>query len=198
MSRVAAEPRSTTPLLMAIVAVTFWGMSAVIVRGVSADAPATVFFRLWASVPVWYLAMRISGARLTKRTVVDAMVPGLLFAGSMGVSFESFKRTSIANATLIPSLQPALIMMVASRFMGEQRSRREMLLASVAFVAMVALVLGGGKTSGASRLGDLLAVGNLLFFTVYFINVKRVRSTEVPVLAYLTAMFFWSSVFISP
>jgi len=190
--------RAAAPLATAVVAVTFWGMSAVIVRGISADAPATVFFRLWVSIPVWYLAMRVSGARLSTQIIRDAFPPALLFAASMAVSFESFKRTSIANASLIPSLQPALILLLASRLMGERRSNRELALAAVAFAGVVGVVLGGAKTAGASRLGDLLAVANLLLFTAYFFNVKRIRATEVPVLAYLTAMFLWSAVLISP
>ncbi|MGE3328942.1 MAG: DMT family transporter, partial [Acidimicrobiia bacterium] len=173
-------------------------MSAVIVRGVSADAPATVFFRLWLSVPVWYVVMLLSGARLSVRIVRDAFGPAVLFAGSMAASFEAFKRTSIANASLIPSLQPALILLLASQLMGERRSNRELALAGLAFAGVVGVVLGGAKTSGASRLGDLLAFVNLLLFAAYFLKVKRIRTTEVPVLAFLTAMFLLSAVLVSP
>ena len=62
-----------------------------------------------------------------------AFPAGVCFALSFIFGFASFQETSIVNATLIPALQPVLILLLATRMFGERRSGVELAYAALAF-----------------------------------------------------------------
>ncbi len=111
--------------------------------------------------------------------------------------FASFQQTSIVNATLIPALQPALILVVAARLFGERRARSDIVFAGVAFVGVVAVV-AGASAEGASLHGDVFAVANLLVFTGYFLLAKHARNDNVHAWSFLAAVFIDAAVLVVP
>jgi drug/metabolite transporter (DMT)-like permease len=188
----AVQSRSTSrdvPLAAGSLAVIAWGFGPLIVRGISASAPSIIVFRLGFAVPVMIAVAYLTGGRITADVFRRALFPGLLFALSMMASFESYKATSIAVATLIPAVQPALLLFVAFPLFGERSSRRQVTCAIAALSGVFGVVLASGNTSGTAVRGNALAVINLLLWTVYFVQVKRIRSTGVHSWSFIACVF---------
>ena len=161
MSATYRRPR--LPLVAVLVAVTAWGVAPLLVRGIDADSSTIIFWRVLLALPVSISVAYATGGGMSWAVMRRALPTGIAFAFSIMAGFSSFRETSIANATLIPALQPALILVLASRMFGERRTRAEVAWALVAFVGVSAVVLGA-SSDNASLYGNLLAVANLCVF----------------------------------
>ena len=116
----------------------------------------------------------------------------------MMLGFLAYRTTSIADATLIPALTPALILVLARRLFGEQRSRRQIVLAVAAFAGVAVVVLGAGKNSGQSLKGDLFSAGNLFVWTAYLVLAKQIRNRNVHSWSLIATFFTIAAVVVTP
>jgi len=185
------------PLVAAMVAVVAWGFGPLFVRGIDADASVIILWRVLLALPVAIGVAYATGGRITMDLLRRAFLTGVCFALSIIAGFMSFQKTSIVNATLIPALSPALVLIVASRMFGEHRSRTEVVCAGIAFLGVAAVVVGSHATGG-SVYGDLLAAANLLVFTGYFVLAKQVRGGDVHSWSFLAAIFVITSLVVTP
>src|SRR6185295_8910065 len=170
-----AEGRARLAISIAAVAVFAWGFGPLLVRGIDASAPTIVFWRLWIATPVMVFAAYMTGGRVSLPLLKVVFIPGVLFGISMLVGFTSYQQTSIANATLIGALQPALMLFIGPMLFGDRSGARQILFAVIALAGISTVVLGAKDSSGASLHGDVLALINLGLFTAYFVRVKQVR-----------------------
>lgn len=189
--------RPALPLAAAVVAIVAWGFGPLGVRAIDAPASTIVMWRMLLAMPIAVAVAYLTGGRLSVALMRRSFTTGVCFAISIVSGFLSFQRTSIASATLIPALQPALILLVATRLFGERRRRSELAWAVLAFVGVAVVVLGasGGHDT---VVGDVLAVVNLLVFTAYFLLAKQARSTDVHSWSFLAAVFAWTSLLVVP
>ena len=189
--------RPALPLAAAVVAIVAWGFGPLGVRAIDAPASTIVMWRMLLAMPIAVAVAYLTGGRLSVALMRRSFTTGVCFAISIVSGFLSFQRTSIASATLIPALQPALILLVATRLFGERRRRSELAWAALAFVGVAVVVLGasGGHDT---VVGDVLAVVNLLVFTAYFLLAKQARSTDVHSWSFLAAVFAWTSLLVVP
>lgn len=192
------DAHSQRALGAASIAVFVWGFGPLLVRGVDASAGAITFWRFALAQPVMIGAAYILGGGLSWRVIRRAVLPGLLFSVSMLASFLSYQKTSIVNASLIGSLQPALLLVVAPFIFGTRTTARQAVFGSVAMFGVVLLVLGAGGTNGSSWVGDLWAAFNLVLWTVYFVMVQRIRDDGEDATSILAAVFLMSFVFAAP
>ena len=193
-----AEGRAHLAISIAAVAVFAWGFGPLLVRGIDASAPTIVFWRLWISAPVMLVAAYFTGGRVSIPLLRSVFVPGVLFGISMLVGFTSYQETSIANATLIGALQPALMLFIGPMLFGDRSGARQILFAVIALAGISTVVLGAKDSSGASLHGDVLALINLGLFTAYFVRVKQVRNRGVHSAALLAGVFCVAAVVVSP
>jgi len=159
------------------VAVLTWGCSAVLVKTVSTSGLVASFYRLWFAIPLlWILPVVVPSLRrrLTRDWLVASLIGGSLFAIHQVTFFSSLKLTTVANVALIGALQPPLVLMVAGPLFGEAMTRRALLWSLVAVAGTALVVVATSGAPGWSPLGDLVAVGNLLAFTAYFLASKRI------------------------
>jgi drug/metabolite transporter (DMT)-like permease len=189
--------RSGLPLLAVAVAVFAWGFGPLFVKGIDASAPTIVFWRVLIGTAVAIAFAYAVGGRLTWRLIVLGFPAGVCFALSFIFGFASFRETSIVNATLIPALQPVLILFVAARLMGERRSFGELAYAALALIGVV-VVVAGASSEGSSLEGNIFAVLNLLVFTGYFLLGKRARDRDVHSWSFLAAIFLCACVVVVP
>lgn len=180
------------------IAVVAWGFGPLIVRALSASSTTIALYRITLAVPVLVALAYVFGDGITWAMIRSALRPGSLFFLSIITSFASFQRTSIALATLIPAVQPALILFLAPRIFGECSSRRQNLLAVVALCGVVGVVLAAGGGGRSDLVGNLLAVANLVFWTAYFIEVKKARAGGAHAWSFLACVVGVCSVFIIP
>ena len=195
-SRLAARP--DLPLLAGIVAVIAWGVGPLFVKGMTLTPPSIVFYRVWLGAAVMYVLAKVTGGGLDLQVMRRTWWAGVPFGVSMVFGFWAFKTTSIANATIIGALTPALVLVLAGRIYGERHSRWQILGAIAGFIGVAVVVLGAGKTSGASLKGDVLALINLVIFAAYLLIAKKVRVGGVHAGSYISAVFTWSAIIITP
>ena len=193
----ATHRRPQLPLAAAAVAVLAWGVGPLFVREIDASASAIVLWRILLALPIAIGVAYATGGALSWVLLRRAFMTGVCFALSIVAGFTSFQETSIANATLIPALQPALVLLLAMRMFGERRSRAEVVWAIVAFAGVTVVVLGA-DTANASIYGDVLAVANLVVFTAYFLLAKQARAGDGDSGSFRAAVFVVTAVVVVP
>lgn len=190
--------REDIHVLAAIAAVTAWGVGPIFNKAMTVDTPAIVFYRMLVGAPMMVLMAYATGGRITRDLMRETAVPGLLFALSFVSGFASIKMTSIANATLITTIQPVLILFVAPRMFGEKLRARQLVYSTLSMAGVLLVVLAAASTSGARLSGDLMAVLNVVLWTMYFVLSKKRRLAGVHSWSYLAVVFLWSSLVILP
>ena len=189
--------RSGIPLFAVALAVFAWGFGPLFVKGIDASAPTIVFWRVTLGTVIAVGFAYLVGGRITLKLVVLAFPAGVCFALSFIFGFASFQETSIVNATLIPSLQPVLILLIAARMFGERRTGVELAYAALALTGVV-VVVAGASADGSTLHGNIFAIVNLLVFTAYFLLGKRARDADVHAWSFLAAVFIGACVIVVP
>ena len=161
----------------AISAVGFMALGPSIVKKVSMDEIAFVFWRLAVAALLYGIVLLASGKRLSLHDIRRSMLGGLLFGVNLVFFIFAMRRTSAANAVVIWSLQPVVLLAVAGPMFGERPSRTIYGWSLVAFGGVVLAMYGSGASGVATRQGDLLAVAMMLLFSAYYVASKRARET---------------------
>jgi drug/metabolite transporter (DMT)-like permease len=190
--------RDDIHVIAAITAVFAWGIGPLFNKTMTVDPAAIVFYRLVIGAPLMTLMAYIYGGRLSVDLMKRAALPGVLFALSMITGFASVKMTSIANATLVTTVQPVLVLFVAPKMFGEKLRPRQILYSACALAGVLLVVLAAASTSGAHLSGDLLAVANVVIWTGYFVLSKKRRLAGIHSWSFLAAVFIWSCVVVLP
>jgi len=173
----SAELQRRALIAVGIVVVA-WGCSNVMIKAVPVGGLVASFYRLWFSIPLLWLVPLLRPRvrrRLDRRWLYGSLVGGGLFALHQVLFFSALKQTTVANVALIGALQPALVLLVSGRWLGERVAPRAIGWSTVALAGTVLVVAGAAGVPGWSPRGDLLAVGNLVSFTAYFLASKRIR-----------------------
>ncbi|MFM7411308.1 MAG: DMT family transporter, partial [Actinomycetota bacterium] len=170
MNEAVEKPSHPLALWAVFLGVVCWGWGPVIVRGISAPFMAFTPVRMLIGLPIMATITYVSGGRLTRAVWRASFVPSLFYTASLLCAFASFQKTSIATSTLIVSLNPIALLVVAPFVLKERVTKQKVFWCLVA-VAGVSLVVFGKTSGGGNTLeGDLYAVGNLTFWTTYAIG----------------------------
>lgn len=190
--------RPVAGTLAVLFAVTVWGGMAVVIRKVDQiDGLALGFHRLWVGASATVLVFYATRRRLSLRSFRLSLLGGLAFGSDIVLYFSAVKNTTVANATVVGALQPALVLLIAGPMFGEPVTTSIITWSAVAIAGVVLVVYGSSGAPVWSLAGDLLAVGALLAWTVYFVASKRVRQQIAP-FEYLTAMIVIAAVVVTP
>ncbi len=104
-----------------------------------------------------------------------AIPPGVL----LGVHFMTFlagvRMTSVANATLLVNLAPAIVPLFSAALLGERVARHEVAGAFLGLMGVGWLVAGDFHLSRTTFAGDLLCLGSMVFFAAYLVLGRRNR-----------------------
>jgi drug/metabolite transporter (DMT)-like permease len=111
--------------------------------------------------------------------------------------FTAVKWTTVADATVISALQPALVLLVVGRLFGERVRAGDVAWTGVAIIGVAIVVFASGSVEGRSLKGDLLAVLALGAWAWYFVAVKQARRTFAA-LEYQTALALVAAVLVCP
>ena len=194
----ASLVRRELPLFAVSISVLSWGVGPLIIRGISASTPTITITRLALSIPIMSAIAWRTGGRLNWSLLRTTALPGIFFFSSMALSFESIRQTSIANQTLIGALSPALILLLAPKFLNETVKKSQVALAAVGLGGISLVVLGASSSGGASLYGDLLALCAMTLWSMYFVITKLRRNAGVNSWAYLAGNFTWSVCYCIP
>jgi drug/metabolite transporter (DMT)-like permease len=157
-------------------AVVLWAMGSALAKKVPLAGQVLSLHRVaWAAA--LYLAIgAVRRQWLTTGRLRVAVWAGVSYGLTNVLFFMGVKETTIANATIIQALQPLPIMAVSNRLFGEPVTRRDVLLSVAALLGVALVVFGSSTTLHWSARGDLLCVGSLAAWVVYFVATKSVRA----------------------
>ena len=174
-----------------------WAASTVIVK--SSDVSGTTFAvcRLWVGVAALWLVGFATGHRPTREVWRATLLPGVLFAANIALFFEALQRSTVANVTLITSIQPALVFVVAGRLFGERITSWDVGWTAASLAGIGLVVAGSASEPGWHPSGDVFALLAILIWTVFFLASKRIRTTTGTI-EYFTAVLGVAAVSLTP
>lgn len=190
--------RDDIHVLAALLAVTAWGIGPIFNKALSVSTSSIVFYRMLFGLPIMIVMAYMNGGSLNKEVIRKAAVPGFIFGMSFISGFAAVKMTSIANATMVGTLQPVLVLFVAPKLFGEKITLRKLLYSISAMIGVLVVVMAAASTSGAHLNGDLLAVLNVFIWTTYFVMSKKRRDEGIHSWSFLAAVFLCAAIIVLP
>ena len=197
-ARNGLRERDDIHVIAALTAVFAWGIGPIFNKAMTVSTPSIVFYRMLIGLPLMIGMAYRTGGGLSRDLMRRTAVPGILFALSFITGFASMKMTSIANATLVTTLQPVLVLFVAPKLFGERIRARQLWYSALSMVGVLTVVMAAASTSGAHLSGDLLAVCNVVIWTGYFVIAKQKRVDGMHSWSFLAAVFTWASIVVFP
>lgn len=181
----------------AALAVLSWACPALIGKGVQLSSLNVVLFRGWIGIAVALTVLYARGGRLTRRGLRLSVFGGLALGLDLMLFFAAIKATTVANATMIGSMTPLLLMFLAPKLFGERLRWPDLLAGLVAMAGCGLVVLASSGVDGWSLRGDIYAALCLVAWTAYLIASKRVRG-EVSSLEFAAAVTLVATTLITP
>ncbi len=170
------NPRHRAGVAATALAVVLWPLGSLFAKRVDLPGQVLSMHRIgWAAV-LYIVVSGLRGAWPSRGRLRTAWLVGVSYGLTNVLFFMGVKETTVANATIIQSLQPLPIMLISNRLFGEPVHRRDLLLSLVALVGVGLVVFGSSTTVHWSPRGDLLCVGSLVAWVAYFVTTKQVRS----------------------
>ena len=168
MKRERGSQGATAGLAAVIVGTVAWGTTGIFVKEIRLAALPLTFYRLWLGVVLLGALLLVRRRPLSLEVLWRSVPAGLFLAADIALFFSALKLTSVAVATVIGALQPALVLLVAGRLFGERVGWPVVVWTVVSIGGIVAVALGPGVPRGEHLTGDALAVGSLVAFTGYW------------------------------
>jgi drug/metabolite transporter (DMT)-like permease len=199
-ARPTTVPRPLAGTVAAATGVILWGCLVPLAKAAdNVNGIVLGFHRLWIGAGAVLLVFYLTGGRLSRATLRTSFWGGVLFGLDIIFFFSALKLTTVANATVVGALQPALLLYVGARWFGE-RVNASLIGLTVVAIGGAVLVGIGSASSGSddwSLLGDICALLALASWTGYFIASKRARET-LSSLEYLGAFLLVATLVVLP
>ncbi len=197
VDEVAEQRQTSLGLLGAGLAVSAWAGGTIITKSIDMGGLAVGVYRFWlfsALIVVW---MASKGTPMRWSVLRDSALGGISLGLDIAFFFSAIKLTTVVNATLIGSLQPIVVGVVAARFMGEEIKRRDALWSLLALVGVAGVILASSSVEEWSLRGDLLAFAAMFTWSGYFIFSKKSKGTLTST-EYTAGTAIWSAIIVTP
>ena len=171
-ARTGALSANALGVLAVVGLVVAFSLSSTLVKRAESPGVLVAFWRMLTVSVVWNVLLWSTGRRITLANVRQALVPGVFFGLNLAVFFAGATHNSVANAALIGSLAPFLIVPVGAWLFKEYIEPRALVFALFAFGG-VALVLFSAPANG-----DATLEGNVFGFLAMLLLVAYVASTK--------------------
>lgn len=185
--RVSAAARRR-PLVLIGVGVLLYSTGPVFVAASTATGPVFSFWRLWLGVPVLAAAtalhLRRGGRRPDRRALRYALAAGLAFGLHQVLFVTAVKATSVVDVALMNTLAPIMIAVVAVPLFGERPGPAFRLWTVVAMAGATVVIYGASGGPDGSPAGMVMAIGNVVGFSAFFVLSKLGRE-HIDVLPFL-------------
>jgi drug/metabolite transporter (DMT)-like permease len=142
-----------------------------------AETPGVLvaFWRLAVVSVAWNLVLWSTGRRVVLRDVRAVWVPAIFFGLNLAVFFSGATHNSIANAALIGSCAPLLIVPVGTLLFREYINLRALLFALIAFGGVTFVLLSAPPGGDASLKGNVFGVLAMLLLVGYVSSARYFR-----------------------
>ena len=109
----------TLGVLAVLGVVIAFSLSSTLVKRAESPGVLLAFWRMVAVSLIWNGYLLSTGRRVTMRDVRQVWVPGVFFGVNLATFFVGATHNSVANAALIGSLSPFLIVPIGAMFFRE-------------------------------------------------------------------------------
>jgi drug/metabolite transporter (DMT)-like permease len=165
----------TLGVLAVVGLVVAFSLSSTLVKRAESPGVLVAFWRMLTVSVVWNVLLWTTGRRVTIANLRQAFVPGVFFGLNLAVFFAGATHNSVANAALIGSLAPFLIVPAGAWLFKEYIDPRALVFALVAFGG-VSLVLFSAPSNGdASLEGNVFGFAAMLLLVAYVVSTRHFR-----------------------
>jgi drug/metabolite transporter (DMT)-like permease len=194
----AAEARDLSRgLVGAGIAVCAWSTGTILAKYIDMGSLAIGFYRFLffgLMIVVWMYAQ---GTPFRLRVMRDSFWGGMALGADIALFFSAVKLTSIVNATIIGSMQPIVVGVIAAKFFGEKIGLRNVLWSFVALCGTLVVVASSAGDASNDWFGDLLALAAMLSWSAYFITSKNSKKTMTPT-EFTAGTALWTMIICAP
>ena len=179
------------------IAVCAWSAGTILAKGIEMGGLAIGAYRFWffgIGMAIW---MRFRGAPISLRVMRKSIWGGLALGADIALFFSAVKETSIVNATIIGSLQPILVGVIAAKFFGERIRGRDALWSLAALGGVIVIVASSADDSVTSLRGDLLAAAAMFSWGGYFVASKQSKQ-QMTSTEFTAGTSLWTAVICTP
>ncbi len=152
-----------------------FSLSSTLVKRAETPGVLVAFWRMTTVSVVWNAYLWSTGRRVTMRDVRQALVPGVFFGLNLAAFFSGATHNSVANAALIGSLSPFLIVPLGAKLFGEWHDPRALLFALVAFGGVTLVLFSAPPNGDASILGNMFGLLAMVLWTGYVVATRHFR-----------------------
>src|SRR3954465_15200506 len=152
-----------------------FSLSSTLVKRAESPSVLVAFWRMVAVSVVWNALLWSTGRRITRRDVRQVYLPGIFFGLNRAVFFAGATHNSVANAALIGSLAPFLIVPVGAWLFSEYIDPRALVFAVVSFGGVALVLLSAPPNGDASLEGNVFGVVAMLLLVAYVAATKHYR-----------------------
>jgi drug/metabolite transporter (DMT)-like permease len=152
-----------------------FSLSSTLVKRAESPGVLVAFWRMVTVSVLWNAWLWSTGRRITMSDVRQALVPGVFFGLNLAVFFAGATHNSVANAALIGSLAPFLIVPVGAWLFREYIDPRALVFAVVAFGGVALVLLSAPPNGDASLEGNVFGVIAMLLLVGYVASTRHFR-----------------------
>jgi drug/metabolite transporter (DMT)-like permease len=172
----APTPSARTLGVLAVVGLVIaFSLSSTLVKRAETPGVLVAFWRMAVVSVVWNLYLRSTGRRVTLGHVRQAVVPGVFLGLNLAAFFSGATHNSVANAALIGSLSPFLIVPLGAVLFKEYINPRALVFALLAFGGAATVLLSAPPNGDASVRGNVFGVLAMLLWTCYVVSTRHFR-----------------------
>ena len=157
--------------------------------GKRAETPGVLvaFWRLLIVSVLWNVVLWATGRRVTRADVRQVWIPAVFFGFNLAVFFTGATHNSVANAALIGSLAPFLIVPVGAVLFDEYINRRAIVFALIAFGGVALVLLSAPPGGDATLQGNVFGVIAMLLLVGYVASTRHFRQ-EMDVTTFMSTI----------
>jgi drug/metabolite transporter (DMT)-like permease len=152
-----------------------FSLSSTLVKRAESPGVLLAFWRLIVVSLVWNAYLWSTGRRVTLRHVRQALIPGLFFGLNLAAFFSGATHNSVANAALIGSLAPFLIVPLGAKLFTEYYDPRALGFALVAFGGVGLVLFNAPPNGDASLRGNLFGLLAMFLWVGYVVSTRHYR-----------------------
>lgn len=158
-----------------------FSLSSTLVKRAQSPGVLVAFWRMVIVSVLWNCFLWKSGRRVERRHVRQACIPGILFGLNLATFFAGATHNSVANAALIGSLAPFLIVPAGALLFREHLNPRALVFALIAFGGLMIVLFSAPANGDASTRGNVFGATAMLLWVGYIAATRHSRADmDVP------------------
>jgi len=161
-------------LAVAGVVVAF-SLSSTLVKRAESPGVLVAFWRMAMVSVVWNVFLWSTGRRVTLSNLRQAFVPGVFLGLNLATFFAGATHNSVANAALIGSLSPFLVVPIGAWLFHERFNPRALVFALIAFGGLALVLFSAPANGDATLRGNVFGLIAMLLLTGYVASTRLVR-----------------------